>query len=117
MKRIFSILALSLSAFAMFADTPPSFPGGESALNDYLEKNVKYPQNSYENGVEGVVAVGFVVAIDGSLKNAKVIKFVDPDLEKEALRVVNGMPKWIPAEKNGAQVEAPAEVDVPFIID
>lgn len=111
--------AVALAGFCLFshAETNPSFPGGEGALKKYLEENTKYPEIAKENGVEGIVMVGFVVMTDGSLRELKIVKFVDPDLEKEALRVVGGMPAWIPAEKDGSPVEAPAKVDVPFILE
>ena len=121
MKKLFAGLAIGAALLtapaAGYAGDKPTFPGGEEALKKYLKENVKYPEISKENGVEGIVAVGFIVETDGSLKDVKVIKFVDPDLEKEAVRVVSGMPNWIPAENNGASVASPAEVDVPFILD
>ena len=103
--------------FGMYAAETPTFPGGDEALAKYINENTKYPSAAKENGVEGVVTVGFVVMTDGSLQNVKVVKMVDPDLEKEALRVVNGMPKWTPAEKNGTPVEAPSKVEIPFILE
>ena len=117
MNHILASLALIGGFLFSFADTPPSFPGGDNALKKYVEENTRYPEIAKENGVEGIVVVGFLVMTDGSLQEIKVVKFVDPDLEKEAVRVVNGMPNWIPAEKDGAKVEAPAKVDVPFILE
>lgn len=117
MKHLISLFTLLLFAVSAFADTPPSFPGGQTALDDYLSKNVRYPDNAREMGIEGIVVVGFIVTTDGTLKAIKVVKLVDPDLEKEAVRVVGTMPKWIPAEKNGTPVEAPSQVDVPFILE
>lgn len=101
---------------ATWADDKPSFPGGEEAMKKYISENTRYPEISREMGVEGVVTIGFIVEPDGSIKDAKVVKPVDPDLEKEALRVVNGMPAWEPAQKEGTPVEAPSKVDVPFIL-
>lgn len=118
MKRILMGLGFAaLMTFGALADEKPSFPGGEEALKAYVSKNTHYPQTAKDNGVEGVVVVGFIVMPDGSLRQLKVVKMVDPDLEKEALRVVNGMPAWIPAEKNGTPIEAPSKVDVPFILE
>ena len=118
MKRIISTsIGIGLFAFGLMAADKPSYPGGEAALNKYLTENLKYPSYAAENGVEGVVTVGFLVMPDGSIKNAKVVKLVDPDLEKEALRLVNGMPAWVPAEEGGVSVEAPASVNVPFILE
>lgn len=117
MKKILAIGMLLGCGLVGFAADTPSFPGGEEALKNYVAANTKYPEIDKENGVEGIVVVGFIVATDGSLKDLKVLKFVDPDLEKEALRVVGGMPAWIPAEKDGSPVEAPSKVEVPFLLE
>ena len=74
----------------------PSFPGGPSALMQYLSSNIKYPVVAEENGVQGRVVCTFVVERDGSITDVRVIKSVDPSLDKEAVRVVKSMPKWIP---------------------
>ena len=90
-----------MSPFLAKAGDHPTFPGGEEALKKYIVENTKYPAIAMENGVEGIVVIGFMVNTDGTLSDLKVEKFVDPDLEKEALRVVSGMPAWLPAEKGG----------------
>lgn len=117
MKPILTIALLLLSGIFAFADEKPSFPGGDEALKKYVAENTRYPELAKENGVEGIVVVGFIVLPDGSLNEAKIIRFIDPDLEKEALRVVMGMPAWIPAEKGGTPIEAPAKVEVPFLLE
>ena len=118
MKKLFLASALFAAAFlSARADDKPSFPGGEEALKNYLTQNTRYPAIAKENGVEGIVAVGFIVMPDGSLREIKVIRFIDPDLENEAIRVVTAMPAWIPAEKDGTPIEAPSKVDVPFILE
>ena len=86
-------------------------------MEKYISENLKYPAFAKDNGVEGVVTIGFLVETDGSLKNPKVVHLVDPDLEKEALRLVNGMPAWIPADKDGTPVAAPAQVNIPFVLE
>lgn len=114
-KLLFIILAsLGISASGIAADVP-TFPGGDEALKKYISENTRYPQIAIDNGVEGVVVVGFMVNTDGTLQDLKVLKYVDPDLEKEAIRVVGGMPAWIPAEKDGTPIEAPSKVEIPFI--
>lgn len=117
MKKIFITISLFAASIMAYADDKPSFPGGEDALKKYVADNTHYPEIAKENGVEGIVVVGFMVMSDGSLKEIKILKFIDPDLEKEAIRVVEGMPAWIPAEKDGAPVEAPSKVDIPFILE
>lgn len=82
----------------------PMFPGGDAALMSWLSKNIKYPAIAEENGVQGRVIVRFVVGKDGSISQASVVRSVDPSLDKEALRVVKAMPKWIPGKQNGQAV-------------
>lgn len=117
MKKLFFFISLLFSCFMAFAQEKPMFPGGDEALKKYLSENVKYPAASMDNGIEGTVLVGFMVASDGSINNIKIIKYVDPDLESEAIRVVSGMPLWVPAEKDGVKIEAPAVVNVPFLLE
>lgn len=82
----------------------PSFPGGQKAMMQYLAENVKYPENARKNGKSGRVIVQFIVEKDGSITETKVIKSIDPELDAEALRIVNGMPKWTPAIQDGKTV-------------
>ena len=118
MKKIVTMAAAAMGiAFGAMAADTPTFPGGEQALEKYISDNTKYPAAAKENGVEGVVTVQFMVNTDGSLGSIKIVRMIDPDLEQEAIRVVKGMPAWIPAEKAGTPVEAPAQVNVPFVLE
>ena len=92
----------------------PSFPGGPSALMQYLSSNIKYPVVAEENGVQGRVVCTFVVERDGSITDVRVIKSVDPSLDKEAVRVVKSMPKWIPGKQNGSAVRVKYTLPVTF---
>ena len=92
----------------------PLFPGGPSALIQYLSSNIKYPVVAEENGVQGRVVCTFVVERDGSITDVRVIKSVDPSLDKEAVRVVKSMPKWIPGKQNGSAVRVKYTVPVTF---
>ena len=92
----------------------PSFPGGPSALMEWLSNNVKYPLVAQENGVQGRVVVSFVVERDGSITDVKVVRGVDPSLDKEASRVVRAMPRWIPGKQNGSAVRVKYNVPVAF---
>ena len=92
----------------------PSFPGGPSALMQYLSSNIKYPVVAEENGVQGRVVCTFVVEKDGSITDVRVVKSVDPSLDKEAVRVVKSMPKWIPGKQNGSAVRVKYTVPVTF---
>jgi len=92
----------------------PQFPGGQEALLEYLAKNVKYPVVAEENGVQGRVILTFIVERDGSITNIKVVKSVDPSLDKEAIRVVKSMPRWVPGKQNGSPVRVEYSVPIVF---
>lgn len=92
----------------------PSFPGGDAALMQFLSKNIKYPVVAEENGIQGRVIATFVVERDGSITDVKVVKSVDPSLDKEAIRVLKSMPKWIPGKQNGSAVRVKYTVPVTF---
>ena len=92
----------------------PDFPGGQAALMQYLAKNIKYPTIAQENGTQGRVIVQFVVNRDGSIVDAKVLRGVDPYLDKEAIRVISSMPKWTPGVQNGKKVRVKFTVPVSF---
>ncbi len=99
--------------FEIVADMP-QFPGGPAALFKYLSKNLKYPPIAQENGVQGRVTVGFVVNKDGSIVDVKVLRGVDPYLDKEAVRVVKSLPKWKPGMQLGKPVRVRYNVPVMF---
>ena len=82
----------------------PIFEGGDAALLKYLRENLKYPDKTKDRGVQGRLVIGFIVEKDGSLTDVKVLRPVDIDLDAEVLRVVKGMPKWIPGRQNGKRV-------------
>ena len=92
----------------------PSFPGGDAALMQYLSSHIKYPVVAEENGIQGRVIATFVVERDGSITDVKVVKSVDPSLDKEAIRVLKSMPKWIPGKQNGSAVRVKYTVPVTF---
>ena len=92
----------------------PSFPGGTGALMSFLSSNIKYPVVAQENGVQGRVIVGFVVERDGSITDVKVMRSVDPSLDREAQRVVKAMPRWKPGKQNGSAVRVKYTVPVVF---
>ena len=92
----------------------PSFKGGDAALMEWLSKNIKYPVVAEENGIQGRVVATFVVERDGSITDVKIVKSVDPSLDKEAVRVLKAMPKWIPGKQNGQAVRVKYTVPVTF---
>ena len=92
----------------------PEFPGGMGECMKFLGKNIKYPTISQENGVQGRVIVQFVVNRDGSIVDPVVVRGVDPYLDKEALRVIQMMPKWKPGKQRGKAVRVKYTVPVMF---
>lgn len=92
----------------------PHFPGGAAALQAFLSSNTKYPVVAQENGVQGRVIVSFVVERDGSITDVRVVRSVDPSLDREASRVVRSMPRWSPGKQNGSAVRVKYTVPVVF---
>lgn len=92
----------------------PSYPGGRSAMLSFFSNNLVYPEAAQKRGVQGIVTISFVVEPDGSLTNLKVLRSVDPDLAKEALRVVKMMPRWQPGKKDGKSVRVKYTLPITF---
>lgn len=95
-------------------DEMPQFPGGSSKLFEFLARNVRYPAEAEKAGIQGRVIVSFVVEKDGSVSNAKTVKAIHPALDAEALRVINGMPKWTPGKQKGEATRVKYIVPVTF---
>ena len=92
----------------------PEFPGGQGALLKFLATNVRYPESAVKNGIEGRVSCSFVVGKDGAISEAEVIRGVSPELNEEALRVINSMPVWSPGKQRGEAVNVKYTVPVTF---
>ena len=90
------------------------YPGGMEALYKFLQKNLNYPAATKEAGIQGRVICQFVVNKDGSLVDVKIVKGLDPDLDRESLRVINMMPKWKPGEQSGKKVRQRYTLPVQF---
>ena len=97
--------------FGDVVEQMPKFRGGQKALMEYLTANVRYPE---ETCAQGRVVVTFVVERDGSIAEPKVVRSIDPALDEEALRVVRGMPKWIPGFQNGERVRTKYTLPITF---
>ncbi|WP_029903822.1 energy transducer TonB [Prevotella sp. 10(H)] len=82
----------------------PSFPGGETEMHKFIFDNLKYPMVAQETGIQGRVTVRFVVTKTGAISDVTVIRGIDPSCDKEAVRVIKSMPKWIPGKQNGLNV-------------
>lgn len=96
---------------------PPQYKGGMRALYKYLSNHIKYPDHARDNNIQGVVMLGFVVKKDGTLKDLKVLKAVDEELEQEALRVISNSPIWQPASYFGMPVNIYYSLPVNFALN
>ena len=119
MKKLLFFLILGFTtlttARAQNTDTPcgkvfqvveqmPQFPGGQAAMMKFIADSLRYPSVACENRIEGRVVVRFVVDCKGNIVNPLVVRSVDPLLDREAIRLVKSMPKWIPGRQNGKPV-------------
>jgi len=82
----------------------PQFPGGETAMMSSISQNLKYPTIAQENGIQGKVIVRFLVGTDGSISRIEIVRSLDPACDKEAIRLIKLLPKFIPAKQNGVNV-------------
>lgn len=94
----------------------PTFNGKEAAIGfrEYVGKNLKYPDVAQENGIQGTVFISFVVEPTGSVTNVKVLRGVDPALDKEAIRIVQSSPKWSPGKQRGKSVRVSFTFPIKF---
>jgi protein TonB len=92
----------------------PCFPGGQGRMLEFIEEKMQYPKKCAEKGVYGRVIVAFVVERSGKLSNVTVVKSVHPVLDKEAIRIVKLMPRWIPGRQNGITVRVKCYIPIIF---
>ena len=92
----------------------PAFPGGMDEMMKYLSMNVRYPEAAKKAGLQGRVVVQFVVEADGSVSNAKVVRSVNEELDAEAVRVIEKMPKWKPGMQDGKAVRVRYNIPIAF---
>lgn len=100
--------------FPCIPETSPQFPGGHIALVEYLSKNIKFPKEKEKENVRARVVASFTVDKDGSITDAKIVRSQGEAFDNEALRVINGMPKWIPGRQNGKAVRVKYILPVTF---
>lgn len=101
----------------LVVEQPPEFEGGMEAMYKFINKNMKYPASARRMNIEGSVFVGFVVDADGKISEAAVIKGISADCDKEALRVVQMMPKWKPGKQSGRPVRVKFVLPIKFRLD
>ena len=129
MKKLLLFLILGFTALttarAQNTDTPcckvfqvveqmPQFPGGQAAMMKFIADSLRYPSVACENRIEGRVVVQFVVDCEGNILNPLVVWSVDPLLDREAIRLVKLMPKWIPGRQNGKPVNVTCLIPIRF---
>ncbi|MBI4647266.1 MAG: energy transducer TonB [Bacteroidia bacterium] len=95
----------------------PVFPGGEEALLKYIQEHIEYPQVARELGVSGKVYVQFVVNENGKIQDVKVMRGVDPSLDKEAIRVIESLPEWTPGKQRGKAVRVMFTIPINFALN
>ena len=100
--------------FPCIPETFPQFPGGHIALVEYLSKNIKFPKEKEKENVRARVVASFTVDKDGSITDAKIVRSQGEAFDNEALRVINGMPKWIPGTQNGKAVRVKYILPITF---
>jgi len=94
----------------------PQFPGGDEALMMYLAKNITYPIEAKEQGIQGTVFVTFIIETDGSLSNIKILRGIGGGCDEEVIRVVKNMPEWKPGYHNNEVVRVLFNLPVRFIL-
>ena len=97
-----------------FADEMPVFPGGEMAMTNFINDNIRYPIEAQAKGEEGVVYVQFVVRKNGELTDIKIMKGICDILDKEAEGVVDKMPNWTPGTQKGKKVNVRYTLPIHF---
>lgn len=92
----------------------PEFPGGIKACLKFISENLQYPTTAHEKGIMGRVIIQCIIEEDGSVSNPKVVRSVDEELDKEAMRVIGAMPKWTPGKMKGEPVRCKYSLPITF---
>jgi len=95
----------------------PQFPGGDGELLKYISSHIVYPAVPLQNGVQGKVMIRFVVTKTGLVDNIEIIRSLDPACDKEAIRVIKTLPKFIPGKQNGKNVAVWYNLPITFKLD
>ena len=95
----------------------PYFPGGEAKLLEYIAKNINYPKEAIEKGIEGRVIMGLIIDVDGSVTDVKLLRGIGGGCDDEAIRVIKSLPKWRPAKQNGVSSRVSYQIPVNFKLD
>ena len=107
---------LNGETYYVIVDEMPEFPGGDIALINYIKQNLRYPAFAHEMGIQGRVAMSFIIESDGSISNIDVSRSPAEELSQEAIRLVKSMPKWTPGKKKGTPVRVKYLLPITFRI-
>jgi TonB family protein len=100
--------------YASNIERQPTFPGGKDMFNKFVEKNLKYPATPRQNNIQGDVELSFIVNTDGTLSDIRVSQSLAEELDKEAIRILQLSPNWIPAKKDGKLINCAAKAAIIF---
>jgi TonB family protein len=98
-------------------ETDPEFPGGQMALFRHLQTNLRYPTAAREAGKQGTVFASFIIEKDGKLTEIEILRGVSPELDEEAIRVINLMPDWVPGKQGGEVVRVQFTLPIRFVMN
>lgn len=98
-------------------DKLPQYSTGETGLGDFISRNIRYPREARQEGIEGRILCSFIVTADGAVSNIEVVEGSNPLLNDEAIRVLGLMPRWIPGENDGEKVNVKCLLPIDFTID
>ncbi|MGZ5242784.1 MAG: energy transducer TonB [Bacteroidia bacterium] len=100
-----------------FTEVRPMFAGGHDKYDDFIKNNLNYPKALKKNKIQGTTYVDIIINKDGSISNAKVRRDIGGGSAEEAIRLINSMPKWIPAMQNGRAVAFKMTIPIRFRLD
>lgn len=100
-----------------YVEVMPKFPGGNDAFLSYVKHNIRYPEAARDAKIQGKIFVSFVVTSTGHITDVKIMKGVNPELDEEAIRVIEGMPRWIPGKQHGKNCAVKVAIPIVFTLD
>jgi TonB family protein len=103
-NNVSTITIATTDEIFVVVEKQPQFPGGDAAMMQWLNENIRYPVIAQENGIQGRVITSFVIEKDGSISDVQIVRGIDPSLDAEAIRVISSMPKWQPGTQRGQAV-------------
>lgn len=110
----YCMIAFALCLNSANAQTLKTYSGKFQGVKNYITQNLRYLGTAKQNGIQGRVIVRFVVSAEGKVKEAQVLRSLNPDCDKEAIRLVESMPNWVPGEQNGKAVNAYYTLPITF---